>query len=85
MRVEPALAGAAEGAGGDAFRRQPGKALCQRVGILEQNVGALGDLRFVVGFQDRQPGLAGQDQIAALAKADIGVSAELFLQPPEQV
>jgi len=51
---------------------------------LEQNICALGDLRLVVGFQDRQPGLAGQDQIAALAKADIGISAKGLLQPPKQ-
>lgn len=53
-------------------------------GVLQHDVGALGDLRLVIGLQDRQPGLAGEDQIAAFAKTDIGIGAEGFLQPPEQ-
>ena len=85
MRVEPAFAAAAIGAGGNAFRRHPGKAAHQRVGVLEQDVGALGHLRRVVRLEDRQPLVGGKDEIAAFAKTDIGVRAELFLQPPKQL
>jgi len=38
----------------------------------------------VIGPQHRQALLAGQDQIAALAEADVGIGSEFLLQPPEQ-
>jgi hypothetical protein len=85
MGVEPALAAAAVGAGGDPLGRQPGEAAGERVGVLEHDVGAFGQLRLMVGLEDRQAALAGQDQIAALAKADVGIGTELLLEPPEQL
>ena len=73
-----------ERAGDDALVGQPGKPALQRRRILEHDVGAFGHLHRVVCLEDRQAVLAGKDQIAVLAKADIGVLAEFLLQPPEQ-
>jgi hypothetical protein len=83
MRVEPALAGPAISARDDAFRRHPGKRRC-RFGILEHNVSAFGNLRNMVGLKHRQAVIGGEDQIAALAKADIGIGAELVLEPAKE-
>jgi hypothetical protein len=83
VRVEPALAAAAIGAGGDAFGRQPGKAPRERRGVLQHDVGAFADLDGVIGGEHRQAVVGGEDEIAVLAEADVGVGAELFFQPPE--
>ncbi len=84
MRVEPALARATERTGCDPVHRQPGKAGLERRGVFQHDVRAFGCLSDVVLPQDRNALRPGEDQIAVLAKTDIGIVAELLLQPPEQ-
>ena len=83
MGVEPAFAGAAEGAGGDAGQRQPGEALCEVRGSEQRDVGALRPLHVPVPSQDLLPGGAGEEQVPAFAKADIGPGAEAILEAAE--
>ena len=62
-----------------------GKRCCRAVGVLEDDVGAEFLLDAVIGLENRQAAVAGEDEIAVFVKADIGVGAELLLQAAEQV
>ena len=84
MRVERAFARQPERAGDDPLVGEPGKPALQRLRILDHDVGALGHLHRVVGPEDRQACLAGEDQVAGLAEGDVGVLAEFLFQPAEQ-
>src|SRR5262249_25428610 len=82
--VEPALPRGAEGAGGHALDRQPGEPARQLDGIKERYVGAMDLLKRDILRQQRAAVLAGQDEIALLAEAHVGLGSEHGLQLPDQ-
>ena len=84
MGVEPALAGAAEGAEPQVRGAQPAEVVGERRLVHQHDVGALGLLHVVVRKQRLLAGLAREQQVAALAEADIGLRTEAFLQGAEE-
>jgi len=84
MGVEPALAGTAIGAGGDAVGRQKREAPAQAGRVLQHDVGALGRLHRVVGLEQADAVLPGEDEVALFAEADVGVRPEPVLQLAEE-
>ena len=76
VRIEPAFAGAAECAEREVGWIQPWKLRHDRVRIEQHDVGAFGRLHAMVRAQHRRAAVARHEEIAALAKGDIGLRAE---------
>src|SRR5258708_3794034 len=70
--IEPAFADEAERAGGDAADIEPRKALFQRPRLEDHVGGAEAALEAMIGLQHGQPGLACQEEVAALEIGDLG-------------
>ena len=71
IAVEPAFAGAAPAARGDAAGREVGKALGEPVPVEMENVGAVPGLERVVPGERRCAGVGGEKEVAALAERDL--------------
>ena len=84
MRVEPALAAAAERTEPQIGCLQPAEIVGKRFPVHQHDVGAFRLLHLVVGEQRVLAGLAREQEIAALAKADVGVGAETGLEVAEE-
>ena len=74
VRIEPAFAAAAERAEPEIGCLQPAEIVGERFPVHQHDVGAFGLLRLVVRQQRVLAGLAREQQIAALAKADVGLA-----------
>src|SRR5690606_23018515 len=83
--IDPTLTRGAEAATRHALSRKPGKSLAQRFRVEQVNIGAVRALRLDIRPENVDPVSRGEDQIALLSKADIGIGPESIFQTPEKV
>src|SRR4029077_16993163 len=82
--IEPALAALSEAAACHPLDRDPWEARGETLSVEQRDIRPEPPLQRDIGAHDLSTLLAGQDQIALLAKADSGIAPMLLLQSTDQ-